>query len=1591
MKILSALMFAVSACASALAYDTLPNNNPFPNSSSAKLAIAPWAEIDENAPSITLRFLFAGDFNIYRRVYGETEWGAPLVASTGPDTTSWTDNNVTPGVAYEYGVHDATTDFTYQGKYGYVTAGIEVDQANPRGTMILVVARNVFEGNDDRLKRLTEDLVGDGWKVRTVTTTSYHTNIWAWDGWGGEELHGHDGIWDVRRKIQAIYDENPDETKMIYIVGHAPFPMTGTSVGHPDGHGSRGPYVTDFFYGDVDGLWTDTKTSPTSASGSSSNDDALSLPNVPGDGLFDQNNLPSQLEMGVARMDPFRLSGGDDATLMGIYLDKAHAYRHDEPYGMAGAEVRPGKRAIQRNNPGGQTGAIATGLQFMALFGPDLVDDYVNSSNLPTAVAPNTSSDVQYIVDNGPYLYYGANSGGPPGTDFGSAAPHRYSMQSWWGDWWIFESSREDMTNPDNQSLTWIYTGRFDTQHMLHPLGIGAPFGEALKISFNYEFYEYLNGEHPAERFGLNTTEREFVHTFVGDPTLRLFPAPPPTNLTATVNGNDVDLSWSAPYDVTNLEEYRVYRANDIMGDFTEIARGVTGTTLTDTGAPAGPKTYMVQAVHLTETGSGSYLNNSQGAFASVGLTIETGLLPPIPIGEDVDYQLEVSGETGSPQWTLINGQLPQGMTLSNDGRLQGNPVVGGMFDIELQVTDGAGEPVSRQFSLLVNAAFTEMMSLDLRSDGSGLSERTQYKRSYSIWGDPEFAPDGGMVFDGDDAVEIHDLANETYPWIRYFPFNGGEGFTFAMAFKADPDSEGGVLASKAYNLSGSWPDNQTYYAINMRADGRLEGWAATRRVTTSQSYNDGEWHYVIYTERHGSAQTALYVDGQLIGTSGDGRKFVDHDFLIGARWEDENAEDIADGFDGTIADIRGYLSGIDDGEASALYERFANDRNDLNQQVPVITGLPSEVFIDNPDGVNYVEQAFQIIDPNGDPIKPVLLPSSFLDFEALQVDASADGYILRAQLPDGFSGEVELTIGADDQWPGPLVKKDVTIRVAGAADDQYSVPVSGGVLDVVSNDIVPPGSSIAISQIVSQPSVGYVELVDGEIVFYPPTIWNEAVSFEYETIMSPSGGISTARVDLIPDNVPQAVDDYYADTGAAQLLDVMANDSDPLSETLTLVRVDQPSYGSTRIVSGQVQYTPPMGGIGGNADTFSYYVRNESGFMMSAQVTIAPDFSSLDGPLVELRFEDGSGATAANTGSLGSAADATLNGNPSWSSRAGAGALALDGSGDFLNLGNPAGLQLDPATDSFSITMAVKPTNHANLDQRTHTFITKMNETAADGPVSISTALLDFGGSFDTSGFDHYNFIRGYIGSEWVYSYFGFGTAPTDYTKPSRWDNIDQGKGLDEPNWRLIAYIYDATSKTMSLYVDNWIVARLVYTGGSVPDNGMDWLIGAQHDGSGGYTHFLQAIVDDVRIYDRALSPLELKPMLSDLESPTTDLAPVYDERQSIPAPGTVLEVGQTYQFRLGVIDPDTSDDGLIVIGSLNPPEPPDAEQNEPNIILETLEFEYTPQYTGSVSLSYAIYQDDGTGYVNNTDYISYTISDTGSEIGRASCRERV
>jgi len=163
----------------------------------------------------------------------------------------------------------------------------------------------------------------------------------------------------------------------------------------------------------------------------------------------------------------------------------------------------------------------------------------------------------------------------------------------------------------------------------------------------------------------------------MGDPTLRMHPVQPANALTAWTNVASVQLSWTASYD--SVLGYHVYRAADPSGPFTRLTGSLlTSTAFTDPAPLSGANAYMVRAVKLESTPSGTYYNASQGSFVTI-----TWVAPPVRRSVRIDWvsplrpgvafgwttvpgeRYRVSGSTdfNSADWPDLTGDLISGST----------------------------------------------------------------------------------------------------------------------------------------------------------------------------------------------------------------------------------------------------------------------------------------------------------------------------------------------------------------------------------------------------------------------------------------------------------------------------------------------------------------------------------------------------------------------------------------------------------------------------------------------------------------------------------------------------------------------------------------------------------------------------------------------------------------------------------------------------------------------------------------------------------------------------------------------------------------
>ncbi len=253
--------------------------------------------VQTNPPTITFNWvpLVEGSaISVFRKAKTDTNWNlsAPLVTLPGTATT-YTDNTVVLGKGYEYFIRGYANN---SNPYTYLYSGVELEQTDNRGKLILVVDNSFSSSLYTELNQLVADMTGDGWQVirhdvsRTATVPS------------------------VKALIKSDYDADPTNVKAVYLFGHVPVPYSGT--GGWDGHSDHdGAWPADGYYAEMTGVWTDNTVSTIQARRSENW-------NLIGDGKFDQSYFPALpiLQVGRVDMEDMPAFGVSEEVLLRRYL-----------------------------------------------------------------------------------------------------------------------------------------------------------------------------------------------------------------------------------------------------------------------------------------------------------------------------------------------------------------------------------------------------------------------------------------------------------------------------------------------------------------------------------------------------------------------------------------------------------------------------------------------------------------------------------------------------------------------------------------------------------------------------------------------------------------------------------------------------------------------------------------------------------------------------------------------------------------------------------------------------------------------------------------------------------------------------------------------------------------------------------------------------------------------------------------------------------------------------------------------------------------------------------------------------------------------
>ncbi|MEZ4884217.1 MAG: Ig-like domain-containing protein [Chitinophagales bacterium] len=139
--------------------------------------------------------------------------------------------------------------------------------------------------------------------------------------------------------------------------------------------------------------------------------------------------------------------------------------------------------------------------------------------------------------------------------------------------------------------------------------------------------------------------------------------------------------------------------------------------------------------------------------------------------------------------------------------------------------------------------------------------------------------------------------------------------------------------------------------------------------------------------------------------------------------------------------------------------------------------------------------------------------------------------------------------------------------------------------IDVLANDSDPEGAPLTVVSISNQPTNGTAEIVSGEVVYTPNPDFVGVDSFTY-IVCDPQGLCDEATVGIavgleeFPNNPPIAVEDVAnTTTNTPVTIPVLANDSDPDGDDLTVTLGSDPMHGTASVdENGNINYTPEAG-----------------------------------------------------------------------------------------------------------------------------------------------------------------------------------------------------------------------------------------------------------------------------------------------------------------------------------------------------------------------------------------------------------------------------
>ncbi|MDB5283730.1 MAG: hypothetical protein JWO06_2805, partial [Bacteroidota bacterium] len=526
---------------------------------------------------------------------------------------------------------------------GYIYAGIKAPVIEYRGKLVMIVDSLLNDSLSVEIERLMKDISGDGWAVQRLDVSTADNDM------------------ALKNLIRNIYLADSVNVKAVLLIGHIAVPYSGDI--NPDGHPNHlGAWPADIFYANMHLSFTDATVNDTLAYRPENQ-------NRPGDGKWDQSwTYGSKNELQVSRIDLSNMPSfvRSERQLLKTYLDKDHNYRMKNITTIA--------RGLIDDNFGA-FGGEAFAINGWKNFAPILGDSNIFSLDYVTTL---DTANFQWSYGCGGGNFNGASGIGSSSDFVTHHVKSIFSMLfgSYFGDW---DNSDNFLRSPLcalEPALTVCWAGRPHWE--LHHMALGENIGYGARLTQNETGALY------ATNYG-----GAFVHVaLMGDLTLRQHIISPSNIVALSDTNENVSVTWAASTD--SVLGYYVYRGITEFGKYDRVSNNiVAANSFVDVGSGPGLKFYMVKAVKLENTPSGTYYNLSEGiadsitvrdtvslatsvsGFASAKMSLELSPDPATDIlmlnvsEAPADFSVEIFDETGRKAAPVVTGTGNQMMSLN--------------------------------------------------------------------------------------------------------------------------------------------------------------------------------------------------------------------------------------------------------------------------------------------------------------------------------------------------------------------------------------------------------------------------------------------------------------------------------------------------------------------------------------------------------------------------------------------------------------------------------------------------------------------------------------------------------------------------------------------------------------------------------------------------------------------------------------------------------------------------------------------------------------------------------------------------------------